>query len=213
MQKEAKTLIAIGAGILIFGIGAFLWWQQNSALQNSQPIDGSKLIRTDSQIIGKADATNTIVEFGDYQCPACAAAHPALKTFMDKNKDRVRLVFRNFPLAQHKNAMVGSQAAEAAAKQGKFVEMHDLLYEKQAEWSELQDPKGKFQEFAQSLGLDMNKFNSDYSDSYLRERVKVDVDDGQSLGVNSTPTFFLNGEKFEGWNFQNLGEELEKKLK
>jgi len=213
MQKEAKTLVAIGAAILFIGIGVLLWWQQNTALNDSKPVDGSKLIRTDSQIIGKIDAPNTLVEFGDYQCPACKAAHPILKQFMKDKPDRIRLVFRNFPLSQHKNGYPGSQAAEAAGKQGKYEAMHDLLYEKQDEWAALPKPDDKFYEYATSLGLDLDKFKSDYSGSFMRTRIQADVDDGSSLGVNSTPTFFLNGEKLEGWNFTNLAQELEKKLK
>ena len=214
MQKEAKTLIAIGVAVVFIGFGVFLWYKQNSALTHSEPVDGSKLIRTDSQIIGNKDAPNTLVEFGDYQCPACAAAHPILKEMINgADKDKFRIVFRNYPLQQHKNAYPSAQAAEAAGKQGKFMEMHDKLYESQTAWSELPDPKPQFIQFAKDLGLDEKKFESDYSDSYLKERIKLDTGDGNDLGVNSTPTFYLNGEKFEGWKFNTLKEELQKKFK
>lgn len=214
MSKELKTILIIAGAVLFIGFGAFLWYKQNSALDHSQPVDGSKLLRTDSQILGKADAPNTLVEFGDYQCPACGAAHPILKEMVNgANKDKIRIVFRNFPLSQHKNAYPSAQAAEAAAKQGKFAEMHDKLYETQNSWSAEADPKSTFIQYAKDLGLDVKKFESDYDDPILKERIKIDTKDGNDLGVNSTPTFYLNGEKFEGWNFSNLKSELEKKLK
>ncbi len=214
MQKEAKILISIGAGILVILFGVFLWYQQNTALNDSQPIDDKKLIRSDSQIIGKKDAPNTLVEFGDFQCPACGAAHPYLKELINgEYKDKLRLVFRNFPLSQHKNAYPSAQAAEAAGKQGKYTEMHDKIYESQSEWSNISDPKEMFIGYAKQLGLDEKKFESDYSDSYLKERIKLDVDDGNELGVNSTPTFYLNGEKLEIKDFRKFKEEIGAKLK
>lgn len=214
MKHEIKVLVAIGAGVLVFGLGLVLWSQQNKALNQSKSVDGSKLMRTDSQFFGKEDAPNVLVEFADYQCPACAGYKPVVDQFMSgPGKDKVKLVFRNFPLSQHKNAYPAAQASIAASKQGKFAQMHDKLFEEQKSWSTLPDPKGKLFEYAKEMGLDMVKFEKDYNDTYTKERIKMDYKDGETLGVNSTPTFFLNGEKIQGINFTNFGDKLKEKLK
>lgn len=213
MNKEVKNLIIIVIAVLVIGLGFYLFMQQNKAISDSQPVDNSKLLRTDSAIIGKTDAVNTLVEFGDYQCPACAAANPIIEKLLSENADKLRVVFRHFPLPQHANAVKGSLAAIAAGKQGKYAEMHKALYEKQKEWELLPDPSAKFMEYAAGLGVEPKKFNDDFTDSSQKLRIDLDKQDGNSLGVNSTPTFYLNGEKLEDWNLGNLEEKVKEKLK
>lgn len=152
------------------------------------------------QIYGNEKATITLIEYGDFQCPSCGAAHPGLKQVKEEFKSDVRFVFRHFPLTSiHPNALVASAAAQAAADQGKFWQMHDVLFEKQNEWSNLSVDKRTeaFQQYAQSLQLDVNKFNAAMESDNISRYISYQREVGSKAGVNATPTFFLNGEKLD----------------
>jgi len=143
---------------------------------------------------GPADAPLTLVEYGDYQCPYCGAAYPVVKRLQKTLGKKLRFVFRNFPLTQaHPYALVAAEAAEAAALQGKFWEMHDLLYEQQA----LLEPD-VIPTWAGRLGLDLEKLGNDISQGVVEKRIKEDRQSGIRSGVNGTPTFFINGARFDG---------------
>lgn len=139
-----------------------------------------------------------LVEYGDYQCPACAAYFPIVKQVVEKYKADIQFQFRNFPLQQiHQNARAGSRAAEAADKQGKFWEMHDLLYENQKEWETSTAVTTIFEGYARQIGLDVNKYKTDFSSTEINDIINADYNEGVKLGVSSTPTFFLQGKKIE----------------
>lgn len=143
---------------------------------------------------GNADADLEIVEYADYQCPACGAAYTFTKKLTDTYKNNINFVFRNFPLAQsHQYATAAAIASEAAAAQDKFWEMHDAIYENQELLND-----DYLMELAEKLGLDMEKFKTDLEDPKLAEKVNEDFESGIESGVNGTPTFFVNGEKFDG---------------
>lgn len=143
---------------------------------------------------GPADAPLTLVEYGDYQCPYCGAAYPVVKRLQKTLGKKLRFVFRNFPLTQsHPYALIAAEAAEAAALQGKFWEMHDLLYEQQA----LLEPD-IIPQWGERLGLDLEKLGNDISHGVVEERIKEDRQSGIRSGVNGTPTFFINGARFDG---------------
>ena len=145
-------------------------------------------------IQGPASAPLTFVEYGDYQCPFCGAAYPQVKKLQAQLGDDLRYVFRNFPLTQvHEFAMLGALAAEAADRQEKFWEMHDLLYENQ----ERLGPDLVF-ELAQALKLDLERFQSDLNSDELATRIRNDFMGGVRSGVNGTPSYFLNDRKYEG---------------
>ena len=144
--------------------------------------------------IGAPDAPVTLVEYGDYECPYCAAAHPIVKRLRATLGDRLRFVFRNFPLnSVHPHASVAAQAAEAAAAQGKFWPMHDVLYGHQATLAD-----HGMDEFALRVGLEIYKFNADVSSERFAKRVREDFEGGQASGVTGTPTFFINGVRYTG---------------
>jgi protein-disulfide isomerase len=148
----------------------------------------------------KGSATNEIilVEYGDYQCPSCGGAHPNLNTLMEEYGDDITFVFRNFPLtAIHPNALTAAAAAEAAGLQGKFWEMHDMLYENQSDWSNADTSRRTsiFSGYASSLGLDSERFSTDLAGRTVTQKVNFDMALGRSVGTSATPTFFLNGEK------------------
>jgi protein-disulfide isomerase len=142
---------------------------------------------------GSPTARVTLEEFSDFQCPACGGLEPGLRRVVRDYDDRVQLIFRNFPLAMHKYAFQASRAAEAAGQQGKFWEMHDMIYDNQKEWSDSMEPRVQFESYATRLGLDVQRFKADTERQDLAERIKADYARGMSLGVKGTPTIYLNG--------------------
>ncbi len=147
---------------------------------------------------GGKNASVTIVEYSDFQCPACAAYYPVMKELNAAFGDQIKIVYRNYPLTQiHANAQLAAQAAEAAGIQGKFFDMHDLLFAGQSTWSTLPNPADTFTSYATSLGLNIDQFNADLTSSAVRTAVADDVRSGMSANVTGTPTFFLNGERIE----------------
>jgi len=165
---------------------------------SGSPVSNDKIsnfpsVSADDITYGSTSAKVTLVEYSDFQCPACAAYYPTVKKIKEAYKYKIVFVYRNFPLRQnHKNAEISARAGYAAHKQGKFWEMHDMLFENQASWSGLNDPKDTFIEYAQKLGLDLEKFKTDINSSESKDFVTSQERQALSLGVNSTPTFFLN---------------------
>jgi protein-disulfide isomerase len=155
---------------------------------------------------GSPKAPVTLLEYGDYECPYCGQAYPIVKAVQRKLGARLRFVFRNFPISNiHPHAELAAEAAEAAAAQDRFWEMHDALYENQ----DRLDGKNILV-IAEKLGLDMEKFASDVQARKFKERVKTDFMSGVKSGVNGTPSFFINGVRYdESWDEQTLIETLE----
>ena len=150
---------------------------------------------------GPSSAPVTLVEYGDYQCPYCLRAYPIVKKIQQKMGDRLRFVFRNFPITtSHPSAELAAEAAEAAADQGKFWEMHDALYENQFRLGE-----EMVAQLAEELGLDVKRFAKALEGGTFRRRVKDDFMGGVKSGVNGTPGFFINGRRYdESWDFEPL---------
>lgn len=145
-------------------------------------------------IRGTAGAKVTLVEFGDFQCPACKAYEPIVRQVVADNAGTVQLVFKHFPLTQiHPNALLSAKASEAAGLQGRFWEMHDMLYDKQGEWSGSLNARDIFIGYAGSLGLDVAKFTKDLSNEDIEKKIVAEYKEGNALGVRGTPTFFVNG--------------------
>lgn len=144
---------------------------------------------------GPDDAKVTLVEFGDYQCPSCGNAFPILKNeILPKYDGKLKFVFKNFPLVNlHKNAMAAAQAAESAGSMGKYWEMHDILYEKQDDWATLSDPVDKFGEYADQIGLNGDKLKGEVRDEKYTDKIKVDMNLGDKLKIQGTPSFYVNG--------------------
>lgn len=216
MKKEALFLSTIGIVTLIIVVGAALLLGGKPTQQNSgEKINDTKLlVGTGEHAIGSSSAKVTVVEFADFQCPACASAQPVVKRIVEEYKDRIYYVFRHFPLPGHKNAFSAAKAAEAAGKQGKFFEMHDLLFNNQLDWAESNNPEELFRGYAQNLNLNMESFTTAFADASLAKNIQKDQDDALQLGVNSTPTFFINGEKYTGViSYENFKRIIDDKLK
>jgi protein-disulfide isomerase len=154
----------------------------------------TQLVSAHDHAEGPADALLTLVEYGDYQCPYCGAAYPVVKRLQKTLDMKLRFVFRNFPLTQaHPHALIAAEAAEAAALQGKFWDMHDLLFEQQAFLKPDIIPL-----WAERIGLDLKKFGNDIEQGFAEKRIKEDRQSGIRSGVNGTPTFFINGTRYDG---------------
>jgi protein-disulfide isomerase len=158
---------------------------------------------------GPAGAPLTLVEYGDYQCPYCGAAYTVVKRLQKALGKKLCFVFRNFPLTQmHPYALVAAEAAEAAALQGKFWEMHDLIYERQAILE-----AGILPDWAGEVGLDLAKFEAAIRQKDIAQRIKDDRMSGIRSGVNGTPSFFINGARHDGPpDYNSLGAALEQEL-
>ena len=155
---------------------------------------------------GPADAPLTLVEYGDYQCPYCGAAYPVVKRLQKTLGKKLRFVFRHFPLTQaHPYALIAAEAAEAAAFQDKFWEMHDLLFEEQT----LLNPE-IIPSWAKKIGLNLDQFGNDIKQGVVEERIKEDRQSGIRSGINGTPTFYINGMRYDGSpDYHSMLEALE----
>lgn len=209
MQK--RTIITVLVAAVVIVLGGVLMLTSSPAqtgTSNGEIIPTSRLIAADSQTTGPADAPVTIVEFSDFQCPACGSQHPELQKLLSAYPTQVRFVYRHFPLPQHTYATPAAKASEAAGLQGKFWEMHDQLFSHQDKLKD-EDIRG----YAQSLGLDMNKFESDWQSQAVSDKVNADRLAGSGLDINSTPTSFINGKRFAGvMTFSQLKTQVESYL-
>ncbi|MGI8419890.1 MAG: DsbA family protein [Candidatus Levyibacteriota bacterium] len=202
MSSETKVLIGISVVTLVLVVGAALIFggKSTSSASNTQPVKNTQaLFRKDSHIIrGTAKNAVTLVEFGDFQCPACGTAYPTIEQLRATYKGQLTFVFRNFPLPMHPNAKGAAEAAEAAGTQGKFFEMYNLLYSNQGKWGETNNAMDYYMQYAKELKLDTDKFKSDVASSKYAAKIQQDIDDGNALNVQATPTFFINGVMQEG---------------
>ncbi|HZJ18170.1 MAG TPA: thioredoxin domain-containing protein [Patescibacteria group bacterium] len=147
--------------------------------------------------IGSSSAKVILTEFADFQCPACADNYPAVKQVLATYGEKILFVYRNFPLPQHQNAKPAAYTGYAAFRQGKFYEMEDLLYENQKVWENETNPQAIFKSYAEKIGLDMRKYDQDVASKEVKQIIEDQTNEAQSLGINSTPTFFVNNEKVD----------------
>ena len=158
---------------------------------------------------GNLESTVVLVEYSDLQCPACKAREPIVEQLLEEFGNHIRFVYRHRPLNSiHANAQLASQAAEAAGLQGKFWEMHDLLFEKQSDWSVLSKSEliAAFTTYAEELALDVTKFQEHLESSEVEDLVNEDSDGADDSGINSTPSFYLNGEAINPKTYEEYRE-------
>lgn len=200
-QKEKNPSASIGVWIAVFVLTAvaIVGFAAVKGKGQGEDVQASKLsadVGTADHVRGNPMSRITLVEYSDFQCPACGVYYPLLKKLDGEYGNRIRIVYRNFPLTQlHKNAYLAAQAAEAAGKQGKFFEMHDLLFERQSEWPEASNVREKLIAYAEELKLDRAAFEKDLDGKEVKEKIDGDISSGQVSRVQGTPTFYLNGEK------------------
>lgn len=204
MQLTGETKFFIGliiATVLIIVIGVAVYSRPEPVLKREE------LITPVSHTLGNRDAKTYLVEFSDYQCPACGSFKPVVDQVVEKYKDKLLFAYRNFPLSQHEFAQKAAEVAESAGEQGKYWEMHDYLFANQANFSD-----EIFQEGAKKIGLDMDKFNESLKSGKFKPLIQDDVSYGTAHGVNSTPTFFLNGRKLSLFNQSDLETAVAKEI-
>lgn len=201
LTTEKKIIIGIVSLTLAILVGGVLIMSRPQSAPTQEVVgDSSKelLVRDNSHQSAKDTGKIAVVEFADFQCPACASSAPILKELKKQYGDNVNFVYRYFPLSSHKHALPAALAAESAAGQGKFWEMEEKLFANQQEWSESTDPVPFFEKYAKEIGVDSEKVKNDVKNKTNESRIREDYNDGVSLGVNSTPTFFVNGKKQTG---------------
>lgn len=177
------------------GIGALSYF--GSRPSGTSPETNENVIAADDWVAGNKDAKVILVEYSDFQCPACGAYHPLIKQLVEEMGTGFAFIYRHFPLQQHKHAKLAAYASEAAGNQGKFWEMHAMLFEHQKDWSDADTARDAFIGYAESLGLDREQFEKDMDSDVIKDKVGDNYSSGVKLRVAGTPSFFLNGKKME----------------
>jgi len=192
-----NKFIIIGAVIILIIVFAVLYLDSKNSifiLQNS-----------DNHILGNPEAKNILVEFSDFECPACGEAYKELKKIEEKYKDNLEIIYKHYPLPAHSNAYLAAEASECASDQGQFWPYHDLLFENQQNLT-----RNDLLNYARSLNLDLARFTQCLDSQAARSIISQQIKEGNDLKLKGTPTFFLDGMEIEDW--QNLDKILEEKL-
>jgi protein-disulfide isomerase len=183
---------AVFTAVVLMGVRLY---RQPQVPVSRQELVAGKTGAEPPHVRGVPTAPVTLEEFGDFECMPCLLLWAALRNLEKEYGERLSVIFRQHPLAQHQHAAKAARAAEAAVLQGRFWEMHDLLYLKRPAWVRGDDPTSAFQNFASELGLDVDRFKKDIDSSAVTERIKADEDRGESLGIDRTPIVFVNGKR------------------
>jgi protein-disulfide isomerase len=194
MKRYLPFVIVAAVALAALGSGAMLYRAKRSQLLSmpkSKSVSGKSGAES-MHIRGNPDAPVTLEEFGDFQCPPCGNFAGFAEELLKEYDSQLRLVFRNFPLEPHEHAREAALAAEAAGLQGRFWEMHDVLYREQAAWSKAPNARELFESYAGTIGLNLDQFRKDIDGEKARERVDSDHALGDSLGIKLTPTLYIN---------------------
>ncbi len=192
----SKGFWAIIAAIVLLFVGIAVFGGKDKAKTSST----DKNSNLSNNVQGKGTSGVVLVEYGDYECPYCTAAAPVIKAGVAELGDKIKFQFRHFPLTNlHQNAFAAARAAEAAAQQGKFWEMHDALYDASNNlvWTKASNPNPFFEKYAQQINLNMDKYKADFASSQVNDTINADMEEGKKLEITGTPTFFINGKKVE----------------
>ena len=223
MFKDKGLIIGILATVILIVGGVFLMTRGGNSSSGSG-ISSEILVPSGSYVLGGIEngeylASNpsskvTLVEFGDYECPACVVYHPFVKQVLTEFPGKVNYVFRNYPLSYHQKALVASYVVEAAGLQNKFWQMHDKVYESSEEWVNSANTEETLLEYAKELGLDSEKLKSDMESDSIKNKIKSDMNDGDLVKLDSTPTFYVNGVKMESLkgNYSDFKSIIQKAL-
>jgi protein-disulfide isomerase len=219
MSQDTKIIIIIGVvTVLLLGVGLFFLSSNQPKTTTNQAGDTVYQVDTTRGYkVGSDSAKVRLVEFGDLQCPACKAAESTVeKLINDNNKNpNFQFIWKHFPLSIHKNAIPAANAVEAVGAQGedKFWAYRQKLYETQEAWSELADPSDYLANLAKQVGADDSKVKDAIKNNTYFDKIKQQESDGNAVGVNATPTFYLNGKKLEFTNFSDVENEVNSALK
>jgi len=217
MTKDVRRLAAIAGTLVLVLIVVAVFYSRGQrqkeevAAAAKPPASTSALVRPHSRTLGPADAKVTVVEFFDPECESCRAIYPAVKAMLKPYQGKVRLVLRYMPM--HGNSVYASSALEAAGEQGKYWELLEALFEQQPRWGSHHAPKPELiPEIAAGVGLDMAAFNRTVNSAAHKALIETDKTDGLSLGVNGTPTFFVNGRMLQRLDYGELQAMIDREL-
>jgi protein-disulfide isomerase len=211
MTKQTKIAVTFGALVIVF-MAVFVAMQLDPETEVADATPTPAPAATlDGNQLGQPGSSNvTLVEYLDFECPACGAAFPEVEKLRERYDGRVTFVTRYFPIPGHANAKNAAYAAEAAARQGKYEQMYRKLFTTQRQWAGRETSQAAlFREYAQDLGLDMATYDADVASPEVAARVSSDFDEGRRLGVGGTPWFFLNGTTVEGSTFAELSQAID----
>jgi protein-disulfide isomerase len=199
--------------IVLIVVILFAYYFYATSNVNKTPVNIE--VNATDHVRGNMASNITLVEFGDFQCPACGAWETVVEDVVKKYENDIKFVFKNYPLTQiHKNALLAAKSAEAAGLQGKYWEMHDLIYSKQDEWSESNTAKDLFISYAENIGLNINTFKNDLNNPSIEQNILGEYTEGTNLGVLGTPTFFLNGQILDNMkSFSDLDDIIQAEIK
>lgn len=204
----SKTAWIIFGSVIVLLLGGLIAWSRLSSVStNVNTIDVNSITAASDQngqiadhTFGKTDSKVVLIEYGDFQCPSCGAAHPQIKELTEEYEGKILFIFRNFPLTTiHPNARAAAAAVEAAGLQGKYWEMHNVVFESQGEWDTLTGTArtDKFTEYATGLGINKDTFLKDLAGSQVNQKISFDQALAKKVKVDATPTFYLNGSKLD----------------
>ena len=189
--------------ITVVLIGGSIWYSTSLTTSYNEGVEVQEHVK------GNPDAVVTVVEYSDFQCPACAQFAPIVDAMLMDYGDQVRFEYRHFPLIQiHPNAEAAARAAEAAGQQDKFFQYHDALFENQQEWGSAAIPGAFFTRYAEEMGLDMDAFKRHQRSSILQQNVRDHLNEARERGLTGTPTFFLNGERMNFQTYQEFSDQI-----
>lgn len=217
-NKKIKNSVLWGSIFLILtlGIGGIIFLVSKKADFSGDASQPALLALTDNDWVkGGAEAKTVLVEYSDFQCPACAYFMPVLEKLTQDFPNDLKIVYRHFPLPQHQNAKIAAYAAEAAGKQGKFFEMANKIFEQQKNWENLRNSETEniFKNFSSEIGLDISQFEKDLENEEIKKSVERDLSDGYALDINATPTFYLNNKKLQNpRNYDNFKKLIEDEI-
>ncbi|ADU01891.1 MULTISPECIES: DsbA family protein [Mycobacteriaceae] len=217
MARTSRILLtAFVIAAMAIGALVYLSVRDRDSTTTAQPDTGEagQVVRENSHRLNTVpDSTVTFVEFLDFECEGCRAVYPEIEKARAEYGDRVNFVIRYFPLQAHVNAERAARAVEAAAQQGQLEAMYRKMYDTQAQWGEKQTPADDvFRGFATELGLDMAEFDAAYANPATLERIQLDMADGRALGVQGTPTFFLNDTRIQPHSYEDLAQAFDQAL-
>lgn len=193
-QKQRNSLLWKGALLVFIPLVLFVFYQ---GLFGRAPVYAPDQIAETDHVMGAVNAPLTITIYADFQCPQCLNEAELIRTAWPRISNKVRLVYRYFPLDTHRHSFVAARYAEAAGKQDNFWQMHDVLFANQAFWAEARDINSIFDDYAEKLGLDMDQLQSDIVSDDVRKKIMADQQGGIKAGVRGTPVLFFNGKRVD----------------
>lgn len=214
LYKKITIWATIGAACFL-GLAGLVYLAEKTGTNNTAPVENANLPtpRETDIVLGNPDAKVIITEYADFQCPACASYNPLTNQILNEYEGKVKIVYRHFPLRGiHKNAQISGQAAYAAWKMGKFSEMKDLLYQNQASWEALGDPREVFVEYAKDLELKSDEFTNLMNSDEAKNTVLAGEKEALGLGLNSTPSFFIGSKYFAPQGYETFKQLIEEQL-